>query len=371
MKKIIIVLFLALMLVSCNEKESASLKPQYEHLSSGVTDIFYAYESLLGTNVLYEGSDGLEIKAGLYEYDHYLNTYVFKSDTFSAMPYLYNGDIIQLAFGLRTSYYQDELCYSPSLAFKANHQDTDNGAFDMLVNFDLLDEHDPNNSLLRYDLYTIEELDDHNKAFLRLVLSDDFEYLINLDASADAKIKEGALAYRLDLSLAQETTNSLRYYFQDFDQTYQIGLIDGASFGYQIASDTELEESVIELFELKDDGNFEKTDEIRFAELPSFLNTFDYEAKLKYEKEELIVDFSFNDEHREFKLAGNYSKNDDIRLVTSGTSFGVQSGNKLPLALIYVGDDAKKAQLEFSNELPSKDSLKDAKCAYAFFIRSY
>lgn len=120
------------------------------------------------------------------------------------VPYLYDGDHLEMTFGLASDTYHDHIRYNPRLYLKADNQSTTNNTYEAIFTFDLLDESDYNGTFLRYDLYAIDELNDEDQALLRIVMSQDFEYLADLDHDFNVELSKDAMAYALELRLTQE-----------------------------------------------------------------------------------------------------------------------------------------------------------------------
>ena len=79
------------------------------------------------------------------------------------VPYLYDSDRLEMAFGLASDTYHDHIRYNPRLYLKADNQKATNTTYEAIFTFDLLDENDCSGTFLRYDLYAIDELNDEEK----------------------------------------------------------------------------------------------------------------------------------------------------------------------------------------------------------------
>ena len=223
MKKIILILCLLLSLGGCDDHKSGSIEPEKSDPDYGISTIDNAYELFLGTNFNYSGSDELNVEASRYFYDHYLNSYVYQSDIGNMVPYLYDGDRLEMAFGLASDTYHDHIRYNPRLYLKADNQKATNNTYEAIFTFDLLDENDCSGTFLRYDLYAIDELNDEDQALLRIVMSQDFEYLADLDHDFNVELSKDAMAYALELRITQEKeATSLIYDIKACDQTFSL-----------------------------------------------------------------------------------------------------------------------------------------------------
>ena len=139
---------------------------------------------------------------------------------------------------------------------------------------------------MRYDLYAIDELNNEDRALLRIVMSQDFEYLADLDHDFNVELSKDAMAYALELRLTQEKeASSLIYDIEVYDQTFSLKDTTNKTFKLSVMNNANTSCLRVEILKFEEDESWHYFNSVAFDDLPSFLPSLDLSSNLNYQNE--------------------------------------------------------------------------------------